>query len=166
MAAIHDRRFLFWKQGFTVVEIATLEDVEDTAVSRSITYSLSLLPSDEVLRCKNNHLALNTHTEHSERYQKALVKLLDSTKEWAIDKGMTHFERIVGIAGGQNISVNVDNRKQSAHFANGPSAADSGPMSFEEAFQLVRSELAADENVQAEPNAPIDAEIVTSNEPV
>lgn len=141
MAQVHDRRFMLWKQGYSQTEISALEDVEDTAVARSIAYGLSLLPSDEILRVKNTHLALNTHLEHSTRFQTAITRLLESDTEYGLHQGLTHFERVTGITGGSTLNVNVDARKQTANFG-APGSHGTGPQSFEEAFEVVRRGLA------------------------
>jgi hypothetical protein len=143
MQVIHERRFNAWKQGLSCEAIAKLEDVAPFAVERSVNYVLSLLPDAEVIRVRNMHVAINSHKERGRKYAQAMERLLASENSRDIDRGMTHFERAVGLAGG-GINVTVDNRRQTA-ILNG---ADQ-PASFEEAMDRVRAKLIAEQHERA-----------------
>jgi len=70
---------------------------------------LSLLPDVEVLRVRNLHIAINSHKERGRKYAQAMEQLLSSENSRDLDRGMTHFEHAVGLAGG-GVNVTVDNR--------------------------------------------------------
>jgi len=135
MQVIHERRFNAWKQGLSCEAIAELEDVAPFAVERSVNYVLSLLPDTEVLRVRNLHVAINSHKERGRKYAQAMERLLASENSRDLDRGMTHFERAVGIAGG-GVNVLVDNRHQTAILN-----AGTQPRSFEEVMDRVRAKL-------------------------
>src|SRR5438128_6903360 len=113
MQIIHERRFNAWKQGLSCEAIAELEGVAPFAVERSVNYVMSLLPDTEVLRVRNLHVAINSHKERGRKYALAMERLLASDNSRDLDRGMTHFERAVGLAGG-GVNVTVDNRRQPA----------------------------------------------------
>src|SRR5947207_2379203 len=63
MAVVHERRFALWLQGVSPDEIQTIEDVDISAVERSLRYAKSLLSRDEVFRSNAMHTANRTHLE-------------------------------------------------------------------------------------------------------
>src|SRR5204863_7784534 len=119
--------------------IAELEDVAPFAVERSVNYMLSLLPDVEVLRVRNLHIAINSHKERGRKYALAMERLLGSDNSRDLDRGMTHFERAVGLAGGE-VNVTVDNRRQTAILSTGIA-----PLSFGEVMDRVRAKLVAEQ---------------------
>ena len=125
--------------------IAELEDVAPFAVERSVNYMLSLLPDIEVLRVRNLHIAINSQKERGRKYALAMERLLASDNSRDLDRGMTHFERAVGLAGG-GVNVTVDNRRQTAIL--------NQPQSFEEVMERVRAKLVAEQREQRETVAP------------
>src|SRR5213594_2571756 len=142
MQVIHERRFNAWKQGLSCEAIAELEDVAPFAVERSVNYMLSLLPDIEVLRVRNLHIAINCQKERGRKYALAMERLLASENGRDLDRGMTHFERAVGLAGG-GVNVTVDNRRQTAILNGGDQ-----PTSFEEVMDRVRERLLAEQREQ------------------
>ena len=72
-----------------------------------------------------------------------MERLLASKNRRDVDRGMTHFERAVGLAGG-GVNVTVDNRQQTA-ILNGKDQ----PTSFEEVMNKVRERLLAEQREQA-----------------
>jgi len=145
MQVIHERRFNAWKQGLSCEAIADLEDVAPFAVERSVNYMLSLLPDVEVVRVRNLHIAINSQKERGRKYAQAMERLLASENSRDLDRGMTHFERAVGLAGG-GVNVTVDNRRQTAIL--------NQPTSFEEVMDRVRAKLVAEQREQRETVAP------------
>src|SRR5881296_1899320 len=145
MQVIHERRFNAWKQGLSCEAIAELEEVAPFAVERSVNYVLSLLPDVEVLRVRNLHVAINSHKERGRKYAQAMERLLASENGRDLDRGMTHFERAVGLAGG-GVNVTVDNRRQTAIL--------NQPTSFEEVMDRVRAKLVAEQREQRQTVAP------------
>jgi len=128
--------------------IAELEDVAPFAVERSVNYMLSLLPDIEVLRVRNLHIAINSQKERGRKYALAMERLLASDNSRDLDRGMTHFERAVGLAGG-GVNVTVDNRRQTAILNGGDQ-----PTSFEEVMDRVRERLLAEQREQAQDAPP------------
>ena|SRR5205809_3931178 len=98
-------------------------------------YMLSLLPDIEVVRVRNLHIAINSQKERGRKYAQAMERLLASESSRDVDRGMTHFERAVGLVGGE-VNVTVDNRRQTA-VVNGCEQ----PTSFEEIMDRVRAKL-------------------------
>jgi len=74
-----------------------------------------------------------------------MERLLASENSRDLDRGMTHFERAVGLAGG-GVNVTVDNRRQTAIL--------NQPQSFEEVMERVRAKLVAEQREQRETVAP------------
>src|SRR5437899_2061401 len=148
MQIIHERRFNAWKQGLSCEAIAELEGVAPFAVERSVNYMLSLLPDVEVVRVRNLHIAINSQKERGRKYALAMERLLASENSRDLDRGMTHFERAVGLAGG-GVNVTVDNRHQTANL----NRAD-WPRSFEEVMDRVRAKLVAEQREQRQTEAP------------
>jgi len=72
-----------------------------------------------------------------------MERLLASENSHDLDRGMTHFERAVGLAGG-GVNVTVDNRQQTA-ILNGKDQLTS----FEEVMNKVRERLLAEQREQA-----------------
>ena len=116
--------------------VAELEGVAPFAVERSVNYMLSLLPDVEVVRVRNLHIAINSQKERGRKYALAMERLLASDNSRDLDRGMTHFERAVGLAGG-GVNVTVDNRRQTAIL--------NQPTSFEEVMERVRKRLVAEQ---------------------
>ena len=152
MQVIHERRFNAWKQGLSCEAIADLEDVAPFAVERSVNYMLSLLPDAQVLRVRNLHVAINSHKERGRKYALAMERLLGSDNSRDLDRGMTHFERAVGLAGG-GVNVTVDNRRQTAILSTG-----NPPLSFEEVMDRVRTRLLAERRATTASGPTIEAE--------
>jgi len=73
-----------------------------------------------------------------------MERLLASENSRDLDRGMTHFERAVGLAG-VGVNISVDNRRQTAIF-NGRDQ----PTSFEEVMDRVRERLLAERREQAQ----------------
>ncbi|PYV63001.1 MAG: hypothetical protein DMG97_38910 [Acidobacteria bacterium] len=144
MQVIHERRFNAWKQGLSSEAIAELEEVAPFAVERSVNYMLSLLPDVEVLRIRNLHIAINSQKERGRKYALAMERLLASDNGHDLDRGMTHFERAVGLAGG-GVNVTVDNRRQTAILT-----GKDQPTSFEEIMDQVRKRLLAERREQTQ----------------
>ena len=71
-----------------------------------------------------------------------MERLLASENSRDLGRGMTHFERAVGLAGG-GVNVTVDNRRQTA-ILNGKDQ----PTSFEEVMDKVRERLLAEQREQ------------------
>ena len=88
------------------------------------------------LRVRNLHIAINSHKERGRKYAQAIERLLSSENSRDLDRGMTHFERAVGLAGG-GVNVTVDNRRQTAIL--------NQPTSFEEVMERVRKRLVAEQ---------------------
>ena len=86
---------------------------------------------------------INSHKERGRKYALAMERLLASDSGRDLDRGMTHFERAVGLAGG-GVNVTVDNRQQTA-ILNGKDQ----PTSFEEVMNKVRERLLAEQREQA-----------------
>ena len=89
--------------------------------------------------CSNLHVAINSHKERAQKYAQAMERLLASENGRDLDRGMTHFERAVGLAGG-GVNVTVDNRRQTAIL--------NQPTSFEEVMDRVRAKLVAERREQ------------------
>ena len=68
-----------------------------------------------------------------------MERLLASDNSRDLDRGMTHFERAVGLVGG-GVNVTVDNRRQTAIL--------NQPTSFEEVMDRVRAKLVAEQREQ------------------
>src|SRR5437667_1074076 len=152
MQVIHERRFNAWKQGLSCEAIAELEDVAPFAVERSVNYMLSLLPDVEVLRVRNLHIAINSQKERGRKYALAMERLLASDNSRDLDRGMTHFERAVGLVGG-GVNVTVDNRRQTANLSTG-----NPPLRFEEVMERVRTRLLAERRATTASGPTIEAE--------
>ena len=91
--------------------------------------------------------------ERGRKYALAMERLLASENSRDLDRGMTHFERAVGLAGG-GVNVTVDNRHQTAIL----NRAD-WPRSFEEVMDRVRAKLVAEQREQAFIAAPGDVSL-------
>ena len=103
---------------------------------------LSLLPDVEVVRVRNLHIAINSQKERGRKYAQAMERLLGSDSSRDLDRGMTHFERAVGLAGG-GVNVTVDNRRQTA-ILNGTGQ----PETFEEVLDKVKAKLLEERRTQ------------------
>ena len=88
---------------------------------------------------------INSQKERGRKYAQAMERLLGSDSSRDLDRGMTHFERAVGLAGG-GVNVTVDNRRQTAIL--------NQPTSFEEVMDRVRAKLVAEQREQRETVAP------------
>jgi hypothetical protein len=155
--AIHWDRLARYQAGHTIVDIAAAHGVKRRNVYYSIERCLSRMPAREADAVRIERWKRSRGTEGlewilreidrlgreqarlSRKYAMAMDRLLASEKTRDLDRGMTHFERSVGIAAGA-ANVLVDNRQQTATIVN-PGGA---PRSFEEVMDKVRARLLAE----------------------
>lgn len=156
---LHEARFIAWQMGLTWQEIGDAEQCPWLTVRRSIWYYLYRMPLLEQIQARNAHSMARAHNEHSDEYFTQLGILLKE-KNWAArSSALKHYRHTVGLQGQSTVTVNVDNRKQTAVLAKG-----SG--SFEAAMDRVRRQHAEDredERAQLTEGAPIEGEIVNDN---
>lgn len=160
-ADLHDARFTAWQLGMTYEEIGDAEqESSKMTVGRSINYHLMRLPMVEQIQARNNHTISRAHNQHNEQYFKVLKGLLEEKSWMARSQALKHYRKTVALEGTSVITVNVDNRKQSATFNT------AGKGSFEHSMEKVRRMHREDEEEEKAKQALISARAIEEAEVV